>query len=71
MPRCTGTNATKSSSITVTSKGNSTTWRKIPANFENLWDDTESENLRFVLMRRNFDALAFSIDPGPPQTRPH
>ena len=44
---------------------------KDPGEFENLWDDPDSEALRFELMRRNFDALAFSIDPGPPQTRPH
>ncbi len=44
---------------------------KDPGEFENLWDDRASEALRFDLMRRNFDALAFSIDPGPPQTRPH
>ena len=44
---------------------------KDPGEYENLWDDPDSEALRFDLMRRNFDALAFSIDPGPPQTRPH
>ena len=44
---------------------------KDPGEYENLWDDPDSTALRFDLMRRNFDALAFSIDPGPPQTRPH
>ena len=42
-----------------------------PGEFENLWHNPDSAALRFDLMRRNFDALAFSIDPGPPQTRPH
>ena len=41
-----------------------------PGEFKNLWDDSESVSLRFDLMRRNFDALAFSVDTGPPQTRP-
>ena len=33
-----------------------------PGEFNNLWDDSESVSLRFDLMRRNFDALAFSVD---------
>ena len=41
-----------------------------PGEFENLWDDPDYADLRFDLMRRNFDALAFSVDPGPPQTMP-
>ena len=42
-----------------------------PGEFNNLWDDPGSAGLRFDLVRRNFDALAFSVDTGPPQTRPH
>ena len=42
-----------------------------PGEFNNLWDDPGSADLRFDLVRRNFDALAFSVDTGPPQTRPH
>ncbi len=42
-----------------------------PGEFRNLWNDPESADLRFDLVRRNFDALAFSVDTGPPQTRPH
>ncbi len=42
-----------------------------PGEFNNLWNDPESADLRFDLVRRNFDALAFSVDTGPPQTRPH
>ena len=41
-----------------------------PDEFINLWDDPEHADLRFDLMRRNFDALAFSVDPGPPQVTP-
>ena len=41
-----------------------------PGEFNNLWDDSESVSLRLDLMRRSFDALAFSVDTGPPQTRP-
>ena len=41
-----------------------------PGEFVNLWDDPDSANLRFDLTRRNFDALAFSVDTGPPQTMP-
>ena len=41
-----------------------------PGEFVNLWDDPDCAGLRFDLMRRNFDALAFSVDTGPPQTRP-
>ena len=41
-----------------------------PGEFENLWNDPDHAGLRFDLMRRNFDALAFSIDPGPPQVTP-
>ena len=44
---------------------------KDPGEFENLWDDPDCAALRFDLIRRNFDALAFSVDPGPPQTMPH
>ena len=41
-----------------------------PGEFKNLWDEPDCAGLRFELMRRNFDALAFSVDTGPPQTRP-
>lgn len=43
---------------------------KDPNEFENLWNDNDYAGLRFDLMRRNFDALAFSVDPGPPQVTP-
>jgi arylsulfatase A-like enzyme len=43
---------------------------KDPGEFENLWNDPDYVDLRFDLMRRNFDALAFSVDPGPPQKTP-
>ncbi len=42
-----------------------------PGEFNNLCNDPASAGLRFDLVRRNFDALAFSVDTGPPQTRPH
>ncbi len=41
-----------------------------PGEFDNRWDDPAYADIRFDLMRRNFDALAFSVDTGPPQTRP-
>ena len=41
-----------------------------PGEFNNLWNDPDYTDLRFDLMRRNFDALAFSVDPGPPQKTP-
>ena len=41
-----------------------------PGEFENLWNDPDHAGLRFDLLRRNFDALAFSVDPGPPQVTP-
>lgn len=41
-----------------------------PGEFENLWDDPAYAELRFDLVRKNFDALAFSVDTGPQQTRP-
>ena len=41
-----------------------------PGEFDNRWDDPAYGEIRFDLMRRNFDALAFAIDTGPPQTRP-
>ena len=41
-----------------------------PGEFENLWNDSDHADLRFDLMRRNFDASAFSVDPGPPQKTP-
>jgi len=43
---------------------------KDPNEFENLWNDPDYAGLRFDLMRRNFDALAFAVDPGPPQVTP-
>ena len=44
---------------------------KDPGEFENLWNDPDYADLRFDLVRRNFDALAFSVDPGPPQKTPY
>lgn len=39
-----------------------------PWEFRNLWDDHRYAALRFRLMERSFDALAFAVDPGTPQT---
>ena len=36
-----------------------------PSEFNNLWNDPEHAELRFELMTRNFDALAFAVDTGP------
>ena len=39
-----------------------------PGEFDNLWDCPDSEEIRFDLTRRSFDALAFAVDRGPEQT---
>ena len=39
-----------------------------PDEFENLWDSPGHRDLRFSLMKRNFDALAFAVDLGPEAT---
>ena len=38
-----------------------------PGEFENLWDDPDHREVRFELMKRSFDALAFAVDIGPEQ----
>ena len=38
-----------------------------PEEHHNLWDDPEFAELRFRLMQRNFDALAYAVDPGTQQ----
>jgi arylsulfatase A-like enzyme len=35
-----------------------------PWEFENLWDDPAYGEVRFRLMKRSFDALAFAVDLG-------
>jgi len=42
-----------------------------PAEFCNLWDKSDYRDVRFKLMKRSFDALAFALDVGPKQTRLH
>jgi arylsulfatase A-like enzyme len=37
-----------------------------PGEFDNLWDDDDAQGLRFDLMKRSFDALAFAADIGTP-----
>jgi arylsulfatase len=37
-----------------------------PGEFDNLWDNGESRDLRLDLMKRSFDALAFATDIGTP-----
>jgi len=39
--------------------------RKDPHEFENQWDNPAYAALRFDLMKKSFDALAFSVDIGP------
>jgi len=36
-----------------------------PGEFENLWDQPQYGEVRFALMKQNFDALAFAVDLGP------
>ena len=38
---------------------------KDPHEFENQWDNSAYNNVRFDLMKRSFDALAFAVDTGP------
>ena len=40
---------------------------KDPHEFENQWDNPEYAAVRFDLMKRSFDALAFAVDTGPPR----
>lgn len=38
-----------------------------PGEFNNLWDDPAYADIRFQLLLKNFDALAFAVDVGPKQ----
>ncbi|UCC97627.1 MAG: sulfatase-like hydrolase/transferase [Phycisphaerales bacterium] len=38
-----------------------------PHEFENQWDNPEYAAIRFDLMKKSFDALAFAVDTGPPR----
>jgi arylsulfatase A-like enzyme len=38
-----------------------------PYEFDNLWDEPAYSDVRFELMKKSFDALAFAIDTGPPR----
>ena len=38
-----------------------------PDEFENLWDRSDCSDVRFSLMKKNFDALALAVDIGPKQ----
>lgn len=38
-----------------------------PGEFDNLWTDPAYADLRFTLLKRNFDALAHAVDIGPKQ----
>lgn len=40
---------------------------KDPHEFENQWDNSEYAAVRFDLMKKSFDALAFAVDTGPPR----
>lgn len=38
-----------------------------PGEFENLWHDPAAAGVRFSMMKKSFDALAFAVDIGPKQ----
>ena len=38
-----------------------------PNEFENLWNNPDYTEIRFQLMQKNFDALAFAVDTGSPR----
>ena len=38
---------------------------KDPNEFENQWDNPQYASVRFDLMKKSFDALAFAVDIGP------
>lgn len=40
---------------------------KDPYEFDNLWEDPAHADVRFELMKKSFDALAFAVDTGPPR----
>ena len=40
-----------------------------PGEFDNRWADPNYADIRFGLLLRSFDALAFAVDTGPAQTR--
>ena len=42
-----------------------------PGEFENLWNSPEHEAIRFALLKKSFDALAWAVDVGPdPPAKP-
>ena len=36
-----------------------------PGEFDDLWDDPQHADVRFELVTKSFDALAFAVDTGP------
>ena len=67
MPPCYVPVVTRLSIITGLEIGELFDLEKDPREHRNLWDDPDFAELRFQLMQRSFDALAYAVDPGTQQ----
>ena len=70
LPRCIATAGTNSWSTTDTGWASFTTSRRIPGEFDNLWDSSDHVDLKIDLMQRSFDASMLAMDRGPERIGP-